>query len=196
MLGTPRHLFIDIGECGLWLEKKVRGFGKAVVGDRVREPGVYGHGKKWALIMTIDCSGRKWFALNTVTRTIIETFESFIRRILTSPALVAGPQRTLLWGSLRITLAKWPTPSLRQVIFASAALPIAPRTAPSSLLSTTSSVRSPTAEIHDKGAADGPPTTILRRLLGLHLRARTKSSKGLVVDIFEIKRELKRVWGV
>ena len=47
-------------------------------------------------------------------------------------------------------------------------------------------------ELVDKGAADGPPTTILRRFLGLHLRARTESSKGLVVDIFEVAK----VWSV
>ena len=50
--------------------------------------------------MAIDCSGRKCFALNKVTGTTIETFESFIRSILTSPAPVAGPQRTLLWDNL------------------------------------------------------------------------------------------------
>ena len=36
VLGETRHLSTDIGECGLWLEKKARGCGKAVVGDRVR----------------------------------------------------------------------------------------------------------------------------------------------------------------
>ena len=66
VLGTPRHLLIGIDECGLWLGKKVRGFGKAVVGDRFRELGVYGHRENWTLIMTIDCSGRKWFALNNL----------------------------------------------------------------------------------------------------------------------------------
>ena len=50
--------------------------------------------------MTIDCSGRKWFAVNKVAGTTIETFESFIWSIITSPALVAGPQRTLLWKNL------------------------------------------------------------------------------------------------
>ena len=47
-------------------------------------------------------------------------------------------------------------------------------------------------ELVDKGAADGPPTTILRRFLGLHLRARTESRKGLLVDILEVAK----VWSV
>jgi hypothetical protein len=98
VVGIPRALLIDIDECGLWLEKKVRGHGKAIAGVRVRAPGVYGHGEKWSLILGIDCSGMRWVRLAKVAGTTVEIFDEYVRTILNS--LPAGLQRTLMWDNL------------------------------------------------------------------------------------------------
>ena len=57
ILGTARHLLIDIDEAGFWLETCNRKRGKALSFRRVREAGPYGHGEKWTLILGIDGAG-------------------------------------------------------------------------------------------------------------------------------------------
>ena len=99
MIGTPRAFLIDIDEAGIWLEKCNRKRGKAFTGVRVREPGPYGHGDKWTLILGIDCSGMKWFRFEKVAGTSVETFDSFVNTIVQQlPA--AGPRRTFMWDNL------------------------------------------------------------------------------------------------
>jgi hypothetical protein len=100
VVGIPRALLIDIDECGLWLEKKVRGHGKTITGVRVRAPGVYGHGEKWSLILGIDCSGMVWVRFAKVAGTTAEIFDDYVRTILNTLAPPPAPQRTFMWDNL------------------------------------------------------------------------------------------------
>lgn len=103
IVGIPRAFFLDLDECGIWLEKCNRKFGKAFAGVHVREPGPYGHAEKWTLIMAIDCSGRRWIRFGKFPGTTVEIFLEFINHILgTFP--VGGPQRTFLYDNLRAHL--------------------------------------------------------------------------------------------
>ena len=103
IVGIPRAFFLDLDECGIWLEKCNRKFGKAFAGVHVREPGPYGHAEKWTLIMAIDCSGRRWIRFGKFPGTTVEIFLEFINQILgTFP--VGGPQRTFLYDNLRAHL--------------------------------------------------------------------------------------------
>ena len=99
--GTPRAQLIDIDECGMWLEKKQRAFGKALHNVRVRAPGVYGHGEKWTLIMGIDCADRVWVRLAKASGTTTAIFNNFVlNTILADPAVAASAPRTLMWDNL------------------------------------------------------------------------------------------------
>ena len=100
--GTPRQHMLDSDEAGLWLEKKVRGLGKAATAFRVRSPGVYGHGEKWTLILTISPCGRKWWRLAKVTGTTVEIYVEHMNSVLAalpSPAN-GGQQRNFMHDNL------------------------------------------------------------------------------------------------
>jgi hypothetical protein len=102
VLGTSRALLIDSDECGLWFEKNICKYGKAVSNVRVRAPGIYGHGDKWTLIMAVDCAGRRWVRLTKEAGTGVAAFDQFVAAIvasLPSPA-TGGAQRTFMWDNL------------------------------------------------------------------------------------------------
>jgi hypothetical protein len=102
VLGIPRIRLLDADEAGLWFEKHVPEYGKALSTVRVRAPGIYGHGDKWTLIMAIDCSGRRWVRLTKEAGTGVAAFDQFVANIvasLPSPAN-GGVQRTFMWDNL------------------------------------------------------------------------------------------------
>ena len=105
VVGTPRQCLIDIDEAGIWLEKCNRRYGKAYKGVAVREPGKYGHGKKWTIILAIDCQGRRWMRFAKESGTSTAIFDQFCQSIinsLTSPLAPVNPglQRTFMWDNL------------------------------------------------------------------------------------------------
>eukprot|EP00035_Acanthoeca_spectabilis_P017079 m.356846 g.356846 ORF g.356846 m.356846 type:complete len:218 (+) comp16607_c0_seq17:470-1123(+) len=98
--GTPRGAFIDIDECGIWLEKHNRTMGKAPRGVRVRSPGPYGHGTEFTIILAISPCGKLWYQMLDVAGTSTAMFLSFVSRVL-SRLPVGGPAtRTFLWDNL------------------------------------------------------------------------------------------------
>ena len=103
--GTPRGSLIDIDESGWCLKATNRSHGKSLRGTRVREPGAYGHGDKWTLIMAIDPTGVLHYTFRKIAGTSLETYNQFLVGLIqihlpsTQPP-VNGPQRTILHDNL------------------------------------------------------------------------------------------------
>ena len=79
---------IDIDECGVFLEKADRKFGKAYHGVRVNQAGPYSRGEKWNLLMAVSGEdgdennpARRWTELWLDGGTTNEKFSRFINRI-------------------------------------------------------------------------------------------------------------------
>ena len=94
VLGKPRQHMLDSDEAGLWIDKKKRTYGKSITTVRVRAPGVYGHGEKWTLILTISPCGSKWWRLAKVAGTTIEVYEAHMAAVIAAlPSPVTGGQQ-------------------------------------------------------------------------------------------------------
>ena len=103
--GTPRHELIDVDECGIWLGKANRTSGKAFKGCRVREPGPYGHGDKWTLVMAIDTTSVVHFTFSKVAGTTLERYNAFLDdtialKLPSTLPPVSGPCRTFIHDNL------------------------------------------------------------------------------------------------
>ena len=93
-----RHLLMDFDECALYLQTANRTIGKAYLGARVREPGLYGHDEKWTLMMCIDPAGFKHVWFRKVAGTTGVDFRAFMDEVL--QRLPAHTQRTILMDNL------------------------------------------------------------------------------------------------
>ena len=75
---------IDLDECGMELKTAERSIGKAYVGKRVNQPGLYSQTDKWTLLFAIsgDPAARRWRDIWTGEGTTGLRMVAFIRRIL------------------------------------------------------------------------------------------------------------------
>ena len=102
VVGTPRARLCDVDEFGLWLEKCNRSYGKSPRGLSCSEPGKYGHGDKFSVILAVMPDGSRWCRARKVAGTSAEAFDNFINgEILTGArAVPAHPQVTFMWDNL------------------------------------------------------------------------------------------------
>ena len=92
-------------ECGIWLGKANRTSGKAFRGCRVREPGPYGYGDKWTLVMAIDTTSVVYFTFSKVAGTTLERYNAFLDdtialKLPSTLPPVSGPCRTFIHDNL------------------------------------------------------------------------------------------------
>lgn len=81
-----RQDFIDLDECGVELSTANRDIGKAFIGKRVKQSGLYSKTDKWNLLLAIsaDPNGNRWADMWTGEGTTGDRMINFIRHILQS----------------------------------------------------------------------------------------------------------------
>ena len=106
IVGTPRHLFIDVDEGGFDITRCNSRIGKAHGGDRAYAVGHYTRQANWNLILACDCSDRIWYRFSQ-DNTDEHVYADFLGSIIASlpPQGAAGfVQRTFLHDNLRAHL--------------------------------------------------------------------------------------------
>ena len=81
-LGLARAQLNDTDELGIWIEKANRSYGKSPRGLSCREPGKYGHGEKWSVILSVMPDGRRWVRMNKVAGTTAVEYNAFINDVI------------------------------------------------------------------------------------------------------------------
>ena len=75
---------IDLDECGIEMSTADRKIGKAYIGKRVSQTGLYSKSEKWNLLLAIsgDPNGNRWYEMWTGEGTTGERMIDFIRTII------------------------------------------------------------------------------------------------------------------
>ena len=104
-LGLLRAQLNDTDEFGVWIEKANRSYGKSPRRISCREPGKYGHGEKWTVIISVMPDGRRWVRMVKVAGTTAVQYSTFINDVINGPTGIGAagpgvPQITFLHDNL------------------------------------------------------------------------------------------------